>query len=138
MTRDKNSFYGFLLLLLGTGYLWIFLNTYFQDIFLYHTDFCLFKTITSLPCPSCGSTRSVFSFLHGDLYAALYYNPLGILIAGALCITPFWIIYDLILTKFTLMKWYIRIEDAFKQKRIIMSFILVIASNWIWNIYKGI
>ena len=38
---------------------------------------CLFRNITGLPCPFCGSTRSVGHILQGEFSAALYSNPLG-------------------------------------------------------------
>jgi hypothetical protein len=38
---------------------------------------CLFRNITGLPCPFCGSTRSVGHILQGEFSAALFSNPLG-------------------------------------------------------------
>ena len=38
---------------------------------------CMFRNVTGLPCPFCGSTRSVGHILLGDFSAALYSNPLG-------------------------------------------------------------
>ena len=38
---------------------------------------CLFRNVTGLPCPFCGSTRSVGHILQGELSAALQSNPLG-------------------------------------------------------------
>ena len=38
---------------------------------------CLFKHLFGYPCPSCGLTRSVFSFFHGDISGAFSFNPLG-------------------------------------------------------------
>ena len=40
---------------------------------------CLFRNVTGLPCPFCGSTRSVGHILQGEFSAALYSNPLGYL-----------------------------------------------------------
>ncbi len=37
---------------------------------------CVFKGLTGLPCPTCGSTRSVIHLVHGDVPAALAMNPL--------------------------------------------------------------
>ena len=37
---------------------------------------CWFRRLTGLPCPTCGATRSALSLAHGDLAAALRYNPL--------------------------------------------------------------
>lgn len=37
---------------------------------------CLFKKLTSLQCPGCGSARACYHLLHGDFLAALDYNLL--------------------------------------------------------------
>ncbi len=37
---------------------------------------CAFKGLFGIPCPTCGSTRSVVHLAHGDLFAALAMNPL--------------------------------------------------------------
>jgi hypothetical protein len=37
---------------------------------------CIFRELTGLPCPGCGSTRAGLAILRGDLLAALAFNPL--------------------------------------------------------------
>jgi uncharacterized protein DUF2752 len=37
---------------------------------------CPFHALTGLYCPGCGSTRALYSLLHGDLPRALAMNPL--------------------------------------------------------------
>lgn len=37
---------------------------------------CAFKALTGLPCPTCGSTRSIVHLAHADLFFALSMNPL--------------------------------------------------------------
>jgi len=41
-----------------------------------HPAPCLFRLLTGIPCPTCGSTRATVSLLHGDFPGALAYNPL--------------------------------------------------------------
>lgn len=36
---------------------------------------CLVKMLTGLDCPGCGSARALHAFLHGDVRAALMFNP---------------------------------------------------------------
>jgi Protein of unknown function (DUF2752) len=44
-----------------------------------HPDFaCPMRTITGIPCPFCGMTRSVVAAAHGHLLQSLSFNPLGI------------------------------------------------------------
>lgn len=38
---------------------------------------CLLYRTTKCPCPACGMTRSVSSFLHGDWMLSWKYHPLG-------------------------------------------------------------
>lgn len=37
---------------------------------------CPIRSLTGIPCPSCGITRACFSVIQGDLNSALYYHPL--------------------------------------------------------------
>lgn len=51
---------------------------------------CPFHSITGVPCPLCGLTRSVVATLHLQLHTALAVNPAGILavvVAIALVVT---------------------------------------------------
>jgi hypothetical protein len=38
--------------------------------------FCPFRQLSGLPCPTCGATRALAALAHGDLPAALSFNPL--------------------------------------------------------------
>ena len=53
------------------------------------------KNLTRIPCPSCGSTRSVASIFEGNFREAILLNPLGYVIFFSLLILPIWIIMDL-------------------------------------------
>jgi len=49
---------------------------------------CVFRALTGLPCPTCGTTRAATAFLNGELTAAFAANPLAALaglvfVAGA-------------------------------------------------------
>lgn len=37
---------------------------------------CAFKAFTGIPCPTCGSTRSLMHLAHGDVAGSLILNPL--------------------------------------------------------------
>jgi hypothetical protein len=58
---------GIALLMLGVGWL--------LPILSFAPD-CVFKGLTGIPCPTCGSTRSVVHLAHGDILSALTMNPL--------------------------------------------------------------
>lgn len=40
---------------------------------------CIFRFLTGLTCPGCGTTRALHEILHGDFQAALMLNPLLLL-----------------------------------------------------------
>jgi hypothetical protein len=47
---------------------------------------CALKAFTSIPCPSCGITRSIVEVCHGDVAGALRFHPLGPVLFAALVI----------------------------------------------------
>ena len=47
---------------------------------------CGFAQTTHLPCPGCGSTRSVQALLHGDVLGAIRMNPFGPVMAVMLAL----------------------------------------------------
>lgn len=45
-----------------------------------HLRPCIFRSLTGIPCPTCGTTRAATAFLDGNLLAALTANPLAAII----------------------------------------------------------
>jgi len=54
---------------------------------------CALNLVTGISCPGCGNTRSFIALLHGDIYQAIRYNALFLLLA------PFFLVYFTIKTK---------------------------------------
>ncbi|MDO4229591.1 MAG: DUF2752 domain-containing protein [Capnocytophaga sp.] len=119
------------------GWGWLLSNFLFQQHDIGITV-CLSKHITDIPCPSCGTTRSVLSFFNGNFIKSLYWNPLGVLASLALIILPFMMLYDWIFRKITTYKAYIGLEKYFKKAYVYIPFFVLILLNWIWNICKGL
>jgi len=130
----RNRLYLFIVLASIAGYLWVSWN-YYQDS-RSSLDLCLFKRVTGLPCPSCGTTRSVLSISHFHFSDAIYYNPIGFIIALALCVLPFWILVDTIRRTGTFHKFYLNAEQVVRKKWIAALLVSLVACNWVWNIYK--
>jgi hypothetical protein len=42
-----------------------------------HLRPCIFRSLTDVPCPTCGTTRAATAFFEGDLLAAFAANPLA-------------------------------------------------------------
>lgn len=99
---------------------------------------CFIKHTTSIPCPSCGSTRSMISLLQADISSALYWNPIGLVLFTILIIAPFWILYDVLKRKSSLFIFYTRMEVFLRRKWVFIPALLLVTGNWIWNIYKDL
>ena len=135
MTRTK--LYTLLAIACFGGYVWLGFNL---SNAISNSDFgvCIIKETTGIPCPSCGSTRSVVSLIDGNVKDALYWNPIGIILVVILVVTPFWLVFDLVSKKQSVLNFYIGIEQVFQQKRFAIPAIGLVIINWIWNIYKGL
>ena len=63
--------------------------------FLFALPLCPLRTLTGLPCPTCGATRAAEAMLGGHFLDAVLYNPLVTLAALAFLIVglaaPAWI-----------------------------------------------
>lgn len=139
MFRDRKTTYVILILFCALGYGWVGLNLFDESVRKSDsTSVCLFKHTTGLPCPSCGSTRAVVSIAQGNMMESLTWNPFGMLIALTLLIAPFWIIYDLTTSRTTLLQFYHWSSGQMRKKWIAIPAILLIISNWAWNISKGL
>ena len=136
MTVSGNKLYVVLLIACLAGYVWLFYSMTKPQSKGNAVEVCLFKHVTNIPCPSCGSTRSVLSITHGDILQALYINPLGIIVALIMLIAPVWIMFDIVAGKKTLSDFYRKTEVFLKKTWIAIPLILLVIINWIWNITK--
>lgn len=114
------------------GYIWLFLFDRGGG------TVCLFKHIFHIPCPSCGSTRAIAALMQGEIRSALLLNPIGILLALMLVAIPVWISADVIRRKDSYYAFYTKADRIMGRKRVFLLFALLIISNWIWNIIKGL
>jgi len=136
MSISRSKLYTTLMIACMAGYIWLLYN-----MMTFHsgngaTEVCLMKRMTNIPCPSCGSTRSVLSLIHGDFLQALYINPFGIIIACIMLIAPIWILIDITTGKDSLLIFYRKTEILLKQPKIAIPLVLFVLINWIWNITK--
>lgn len=135
MDSKAKKLYIILIIALIAGYTWLIfslVNHRFEG-----SGVCLIKSVTGIPCPSCGSTRSVMSILNGDLASAVSYNPLGFVILILMVVLPILLIYDLLLRKALFYNIYLKLEVLLRRKIIAIPLILLVLINWIWNILKN-
>jgi hypothetical protein len=134
----RNKLYAILSTACAAGYIWLILTYYRAFSLALEPGVCLFKRVTGVPCPSCGTTRSVLSILKGDILEGILWNPFGIIIIFILFIFPVWIISDVLSRKDSLFNIYNQAELVLKRKWIAIPAILLVLLNWIWNIVKGL
>jgi hypothetical protein len=135
----RNKLYLLILVACAAGYIWIAITFYFQADAKNETfGVCLFKHTTNIPCPSCGSTRSVISLLQGNWMGSLLINPLGFPIALLLLVAPLWILADYIRKSNSFFDFYIRTEIYLKKPWVAIPLVALVLLNWIWNISKGL
>lgn len=94
---------------------------------------CPFRAITGIPCLSCGGTRALLALAHGDVRAALVWNPLVALgaIAGAA-----WLLYAAVVILLQTPRLRLRLDTRDRLAvRLAAGFVLV--GNWIFVIAQG-
>jgi hypothetical protein len=135
---NRKKLYYLVLILSFAGYTWLICN-YNSIVHNSATvEICLFKKITGIPCPSCGSTHALVYLLQGKFGDAVAANPLGIVLALALVVVPFWILVDLLFTKTGFYLFYIKVETFLKRKSIAIPAIILVLTIWILNIYNSV
>jgi hypothetical protein len=125
-----------LIFLLLPAYTWLTFNWTSEG----ETEaFCPIKKITGVPCPSCGTTRSVLLLTKGQFSDAIHTNPLGLLAGGFLLLAPLWLVYDLLRRRNSTWMIYCWAENKIQSNIFVYSSLIVlVAINWIWNIHKGL
>ncbi|MBS3914212.1 MAG: DUF2752 domain-containing protein [Bacteroidetes bacterium] len=136
MTRRR--LYPIIAIVCSLAYAWLFLFNHAHDEENSHVQtVCIVKNVTGVPCPSCGSTRSIFMLMQGDFLGAAKANPIGLISALVLIVAPLWLFFDLIKRRETLLEFYLTFEQFIRKKQHAIPAITLVIANWIWNIYKG-
>lgn len=133
MINSRNRLYSLILIGCLVAYFLLFWSIRWPEKAV---SVCLFKQITALPCPSCGSTRAIVSLVNGFFFQALMINPLGIILAALLIVFPLWVFFDFLFTKQSLFLCYKQANSKIRNPRILFPFLFLITVNWIWNITK--
>jgi hypothetical protein len=101
-------------------------------------EVCYFKKTTGFACPSCGSTRAAVSIFKGDFKEALFWNPLGYLLALIVVVLPPWILVDILLKKSSFYVFFQKSIQKIKKPKVFIMLICFWILNWIWNLIKNI
>lgn len=93
---------------------------------------CLFKALTGLPCPTCGSTRAVGRLVHLDLAGAIVMNPLATIGALVLLI---WAVVDFALLA---RGRALDVEVGRPLSRLVrLLAVTAVAANWLYLLASG-
>jgi hypothetical protein len=136
----RNRLYSILTACCAAGYVWLFYNMWKPPLNGHEPAMgvCLIRQVTSVPCPSCGSTQFVMHLLRGEYAEALYWNPLGMVILPGLVMVPLWIMFDLVARKDTLFRFYRTMEKLLKKPWVAIPLVVFVLAIWVWNIAKGL
>jgi hypothetical protein len=118
------------------GYSWLGYHLFFSNNKSESITVCPIKWATGIPCPSCGSTRSVLSILHGEFWNALLLNPLGYVVLSIMFAIPIGLAFDFFSGQNRLIDVYKKTEEKIRRKPLAIFLITIIIVNWIWNIFK--
>lgn len=93
---------------------------------------CVFKGLTGIPCPTCGSTRSVVHLAHGDILSAFAMNPLTTLCLMAAIV---YFISSLMSVAFDLPRINILLAD--KEKKVMRAgAVMILLAQWAYLIIQ--
>lgn len=134
-SHKQSAFYTLLLSLLSGGLFVIFYDP-LQHFASQHT-LCLFKEITGVACPACGTGRGMQHLLHFDLTGAFMLNPFSYIVAFSALLIPAWMIRDAWKADASLYRTYLSFNTYMhNHKWLFVAMCVLILSNWTWNIIK--
>ena len=87
---------------------------------------CVFRSLTGIPCPTCGTTRAATSFLNGEILAAFAANPLaagfGLLFVVGAPLATLWAI----------ARWPVPLLPTPIPMWIRVGAVALVSINWLW------
>ena len=128
----RNRLYAGIIGVGGAGVVWLVIDAATDGTWTP----CLFKLLTGIPCPACGSTRAVLALLRGE--DALAYNPLGIITFAVALLTLVALSRDLVTGSDSLFLYWRRAEQFVRQPWVAAAGIAALTSNWMWTIARGL
>ena len=89
---------------------------------------CAFKALAGMPCPTCGSTRSIVHLSHGDVASAFFMSPL--VLAGALAALVY-LLYSLVTFFFDVPRIVVSLSGKEKDRIRALAALLILV-NWLY------
>jgi hypothetical protein len=96
-------------------------------------EVCLFKRTTGVPCPFCGTTRSIMSILKGEWVQSILLNPLGLILTCIAVILPIWMLVDYLRGANSFYNLFNAIAHRFSFRGFMLLILFIIAMLWVWQ-----
>jgi hypothetical protein len=113
-------------LLLGLGLLAVIVNVAMR--WQWPLPFCVLRKLTGVPCPACGSTRSLLAWTHLDPVAAFLFNPLFFLACAGVAVWAAALLCERISARPVLVRW----RSSAQQLPLLRIILGLAAINWIY------
>jgi len=92
---------------------------------------CAFKGFTGMPCPACGSTRSIVHLAHGEFFSSLAMNPLASI--GSIGIV-FFFLYSVLTLAFDKPRLGIGLTER-EKNAVRVGVALLVLANWSYLVF---
>ncbi len=92
---------------------------------------CAFRTLPDLPCPTCGSTRSLVHLSHGDIVSAFGMNPLT---AACILAAVLYLVYSFLTLVCGLPRICIALAEKEKDRMRVFA-VLILLLNWVYLLF---
>jgi len=139
MLESKAALYRFTLIISVVVYGWVGYNLFsIQSEGVPAPQVCLLKRATDIPCPFCGTTRSIMFASQGHFVKAFFSNPFGLIIAIVTTICPLWILIDFMFKRNSFYPAFIKVKSLLQPKWWLFVIVILIVTIWVWNIKRGI
>lgn len=122
-----------ILIALGVSYVMLFSFFGFDKLKI---NSCFLKSLTGIPCVTCGTTRAFSLLLKGEIYESILLNPIALLVFIASISFLFLLVYDFFIGTNILNNLIEKTKLLQMNNRIIIILFLLLILNWIWNIIK--
>ena len=103
-----------------------------------HTPFylpCMFKTITSIPCPTCGLTRAFLYLYQLNIIDAVKMNVLSVPLIIGILIHFTCAVIDIIKGSNKMLS---QIHGFIAKSWMIVTMLVLLSISWAYNIFSGV
>jgi len=89
---------------------------------------CMLRTLTGIPCPFCGSTRSLLAWSHFEIIKALCFNPLTFLLVLVIAVWFLLWMSEVFLKR----PWLVVFRQRFRSMAMKVVVAILVLLNWIY------